>query len=214
MGIRILIADDHRLFCEGLRAMIEKKPGMEVVAEADNGRTAVRLTRDLAPDVVIMDIAMPELNGIEATRQISSDIPGVKVIALSMHADKNFILEIIKAGASGYVLKNGAFTELISAIEAVTANRTYLSNKITDVVVNDLMRGPAREESAFDGLTHREKEVLQLIAEGRNTRTIASALHLSTKTVETYRKRIMTRLNIYSIAELTKYAINAGISYI
>jgi two-component system, NarL family, response regulator NreC len=214
METRILIADDHKLFCEGLRALLEKHPGMEVIAEAEDGRTAVRLSRKLMPDMVIMDIAMPELNGIEATRQIVTDMPNIKVIALSMHSDKNFVIEIIKAGASGYVLKNCVFTELTDAVKAVANNRTYLSHLITDVVVKDFIRGPEKEDSAFGVLTYREKEVLQLIAEGNSTKTIASSLNLSTKTVETYRKRIMTKLNIYNIAGLTKYAIKEGISYI
>ncbi len=211
---KILIADDHRLFREGLKALIEKNPEMRVIAEAEDGRTAVKLTCELKPDVVFMDIAMPGLNGIEATRQIKSEVPFVKIIAISMHSNKNYVIEVIKAGASGYILKDCPFNELIDAVNSVSRNRTYLSGLITDVVVNNFIRGFGKEESIFGVLTSREKEVLQLIAEGKSTKEIAKILYLSTKTVETYRKHIMTKLNIFNIAGLTKYAIKEGITTI
>lgn len=209
---KILIADDHKLFREGLKALIEKNPEMQVIAEAGDGRTAVKLARELKPDVVFMDISMPGLNGIESTRQIISEVPSVKIIALSMCSNKNFVVEVIKAGASGYILKDCPFTELIDAINSVARNKTYLSDLVTDVVVKNFIRGSGKQESMFGVLTSREKEVLQLIAEGKNTKEIANILYLSTKTVETYRKRIMIKLNIFNIAGLTKYAIKEGIT--
>jgi len=213
MSIKILIADDHKIFREGLRALIEKQPGMEVIEEVENGRKAVQLVRDLLPDVIIMDIAMPNLNGIEATRQIVSKIPNVKVIALSMHSDKRFVVEMLKAGASGYLLKDCAFEELAHAIRAVSTNRTYLSPKITDIMIKDYVRlFPKTKLSVSSILTPRQREVLQLLSEGKTTNQIAQDLQVSVKTVETYRQQIMEKLDIHSIAELTKYAIREGLT--
>lgn len=208
MSIRILLADDHKIVLDGLHALLEKQPGMEVVAEAEDGRKTVQLVQKLLPDVVIMDIAMPDLNGIEATRQIVAETPNVKVVALSIHSDRRFIVEMFKAGALGYLLKDCAFEELANAIRSVVANRLYLSPKIADIVVKDYIRLSLKTEfSVFSVLTSREREVLQLLAEGKTTKQIASNLRVSIKTVETYRQRIMDKLGIHSVAELTKYAI-------
>ena len=209
MKIRILLADDHKIVREGLRTLIEKQPGLEVVGEANSGRMAFKLAVELKPDVIIMDITMPDLNGIEATRQIHSEIPNVKVIALSMHSDKRLVAGILMAGASGYLLKEDCDSgELARAIRAVAINQTYLSPKIGEVVIKDYVRHLSMTASSpFSILTPREREVLQLLAEGKNAKEIASSLHVSVKTVETHRNKIMEKLDIRSIAELTKYAI-------
>jgi DNA-binding NarL/FixJ family response regulator len=213
MSTRILLADDHRIVREGLRALIEKQPNMEVVAEAENGRTAVELVQKLHPDVIIMDVAMPDLNGIEATRQIIAKALSVKIIALSMHSDRRFVVEMLRAGASGYLLKDCAFEELVHAIRAVVVNRIFLSPKINDIVIKDYLRlFPKTEFSVFSILTPRQRQVLQLLSEGKTTRQIASHLQVSVKTVETYRQQIMDKLDIHSIAELTKYAIHEGLT--
>ena len=213
MSIKILIADDHNIIREGLRALIEKKPGMEVIGEVENGRKAVQLVEELLIDIVVMDIAMPDLNGIEATRQIVARAPSIKVIALSMHSDKRFVVEMLKAGASGFLLKDCAFEELIYAINAVRANRTYISPKIADMMIKDYVRLlPMEELSVFSVLTPRQRQVLQLLSEGKGTSQIAHDLQVSVKTVETYRQQIMDKLNIHSIAELTKYAIREGLT--
>ena len=213
MSIKILIADDHKIFREGLRALIEKQPGMEIIDEVENGRKAVQLVRELLPDVVIMDIAMPNLNGIEATRQIVAKAPSVKVVALSMHSDKRFVVEMLKAGASGYLLKDCAFEELAHAICAVRSNRTYLSPKIADMMIKDYVRlFPKTKLSVSSILTPRQREVLQLLSEGKTTSQIGQDLQVSVKTVETYRQQIMDKLDIHSVAELTKYAIREGLT--
>ncbi len=213
MIIKILIADDHKILRDGLRSMLDNYPEIEVIAEADNGRKTVQLVKQLSPDVVIMDIAMSELNGIEATRKITDEKPGIKVIALSMHSDRRFVAEMLKAGASAYLLKDSDFGELITAIRAVVANKTYLSPAITDIVVEDFVRHPAKHESSvYSILSNREREVLQLLAEGNNTKEIASHLGVSIKTVEAHRIKIMNKLGIYSVAELTKYAIREGLT--
>jgi len=212
MSIRILLADDHKIVREGLRALLEKQPGMEVIAEAEDGRTTVRLARELSPDVVIMDVAMPDLNGIGATDQIIAEAPDVKVVALSMHSDRRFVMEMFKAGASGYLLKDCAFEELARAVRAVAAGQTYLSPGIAGVVIKDYVRRLSETNSAFSILTSREHEVLQLLAEGKSTKQIASRLHVSVKTVETHRRHIMEKLDIHSVAELTKYAIREGLT--
>jgi DNA-binding NarL/FixJ family response regulator len=186
---------------------------MQVVGEAENGRTAVELARKLLPDVVVIDISMPDLNGVEATRQLLADNPKVKVLVLSMHSDKRFVAQMLRAGALGYVLKECAFEELIRAIASVVANHFYLCPAITRTVVGDYVRSlPAANSSVFSVLTSREREVLQLIAEGGNTKGIASRLGISVKTVETHRQRLMKKLNLNSLAELIKYAIREGLT--
>ncbi len=212
MAIRILLADDHKIVRQGLRTLLEKEPDMEVVAEAEEGRMAVRLARKLAPQVVIMDVGMPDLNGIEATRQVLADTPGLKVIALSMHSDRRFVVNMLKAGASGYLLKDSAFEELAAAIRVVMLNKTYLSPGVSDIVIKDYVQGPREDSSVFSVLTPREREVLQLMAEGKSTKQIADRLHVSIKTIETHRQQIMTKLGIHSVAELTKYAVREGLS--
>ena len=213
MKTRIVLADDHRIMREGLKSLLNEESDMEVVGEADNGRRAIEMVEEIVPDVVVMDIGMPELNGIEATRRIVLDHPDTKVVALSMHSDRRFMAEILKAGAAGYLLKDGAFDELAGAIRTVIAKKVYLSPRIADVVVEDYVRHlPRNEPSAFAALTPREREVLQLLAEGKATKQAAACLHVSVKTVETHRRQIMTKLDIHSVAELTKYAIREGLT--
>lgn len=213
MSIRILLADDHKIIREGLRSLLEKDPELEVIAEAGDGTTTVKLARKLKPEVVIMDITMPDLNGIEATRQIMAELLNVKVIALSMHSDRRFVVGMLKAGASGYLLKDCAFDELIHTVHTVVSNRIYLSPGITDIVVDDYLRQMSTTNSSVTSmLTNREREVLQLLAEGKTTKQIADHLYLSVKTIETHRRQIMVKLDIHSIAELTKYAIREGLT--
>jgi two-component system, NarL family, response regulator NreC len=213
MSIKILLADDHKITRQGLRSLLEKEPDMEVVAEAEEGRTTVRLARELLPDVVVMDVSMPDLNGMEAARQIRASLPNVKVIALSMHSDNLFVSEMLKSGASGYLLKDCAFEELARAIHVVVDGKTYLSPAISGVVVDDYLHHLTKTESPSSKiLTDREREVLQLIAEGNTTKQVALKLHISVKTVETHRRQIMGKLNIHTIAELTKYAIRQGLT--
>ncbi len=213
MAIKVLIADDHQIVRQGLRTLLEKEPDLEVVAEAENGRSTVRLVREKHPEVVIMDVAMPDLNGIEATRQIISEMPKVKVIALSMYADRRFVSNMLKAGASGYLLKDCASEELVRALRVVLAHKTFLSPGVADIVVKDYVQTPmGPEASVFNVLSNREREVLQLMAEGKSTNQIAELLHVSVKTVETHRQQMMQKLKIHSVAELTKYAIREGLT--
>lgn len=213
MGVKILLADDHQIVRDGLRALIEKRSNMTLVAEAETGRQAVKLAMKHNPDVIIMDIAMPELNGIEATRQIISDSPNVKIIILSMHSDRMFVSEALKAGAAGYLLKDDAFEELTHAIKAVVKGKVYLSPSIAKFVVKDYVSSKAYNGSKlYTELSSREREVLQLMAEGWSTREIASDLSLSVKTIETHRCRIMKKLDIHTVAELTKFAIREGLT--
>jgi two-component system, NarL family, response regulator NreC len=214
MAIKVLIADDHKIIRESLRTLIEQQKGMEVIAEAENGRSAVQLARKLAPDVVIMDIGMPGLNGIEATRQIVKAAPAVKVVALSMHADKRFALEMLKAGASGYVLKNSAFEEMVHAINCVMGQKIYLCPPVAGALKAGTSCFTRAAATVFSVLTAREREVLQLLAEGKATKEIASLLFVSVKTIETHRMQIMKKLDIHSVAELTKYAVRQGLTTI
>jgi DNA-binding NarL/FixJ family response regulator len=211
--IKIILADDHQIVRHGLRSLLAAEPDMEVVGEADNGRAVVRLVQEKSPQVVIMDISMPDLNGIEATRQIISESPGVKIIALSMHSDSLFVLNMFKAGASGYLLKDCALEELVKAVRTVLSRKIYLSPGISDIVIKDFVIGwSPPDSSAYSILTTREREVLQLMAEGRNTNQIAESLCVSVKTVEAHRKQLMNKLDIHSVAELTKYAIRQGLT--
>jgi len=213
MSTRILLADDHKIMREGLRSLLDEALDMEVVAEAEDGRTAVQLAKKLSPDVIVMDITMPDLNGVEATRQILRDAPRAKVVALSMHSDRQFVARMLEAGASGYVLKDAAFEELATAIRAVVTGRVHLSSRITGLVVEDyVQRLPGTEPKVSSPLTPREREVLQLLAEGKGTKEAARLLHVSPKTIETHRRNIMERLNLHGIAELTKYAIREGLT--
>ena len=213
MTIRVLIADDHTIMRAGLRSLLEKEDQIEVVAEAENGRRAVQLAIEHKPDVVVMDVSMPDLNGIEATSQVLASLPEAKVIALSMHTDKRFVMGMLRAGASGYLLKDCASQELASAIVSVASNKKYLSPDIAGVVIEDsLYGGQQEEETVSSKLSAREREVLQLIAEGWSTRQIASHLYVSVKTIETHRRQIMKKLDLHNIADLTKYAIREGLT--
>ncbi len=213
MTIRVLLADDHNIVREGLRSLLEKDPEIEVVAMADNGRTAVQLARDLRPDVAVLDIAMPEMNGIEATRRIFRDDPQIKVLALSMHSARRFVTEALSAGAKGYLLKDCAAEELVRAIRTVAGNETYLSPKVAGLIVKDYLKhSPEATLSDNSSLTNREREILQLIAEGASTKEIAFKIGVSIKTVETHRQQIMKKLNLHSVAELTRYAIREGLT--
>lgn len=213
MTIRVLLTEDHTILRQGLRALLEGAPDIEVVAEAEDGRTAVRLAKELTPDIVVMDVVLPELNGVEATRQILASRPEVRVVALSMHGDRRYLREMLKAGARAYVLKDAAFEELVRAIEEVAAGRTFLGTGVSDVLVADYVDQRGTSEAVRSGvLSQREREVLQLLAEGSTTREIAGKLHVNVKTVETHRRQIMTKLELHSIAALTKYAIREGIT--
>jgi DNA-binding NarL/FixJ family response regulator len=213
MGIRILLADDHKIMREGLRSLLEKEDDMEVIAEAEDGRRAIELAGKHEPDVVVMDVAMPEQSGVEATRRILEESSNVSVIALSMHADRPYVARMLEAGASGYLLKDCAFEELVTAIRTVVAHGTYLSPKIAHVVVEGYVsRLMADTIPARTKLTRRERGVLQRMAGGQSTKEIAFALNVSVKTIETHRRNIMQKLDIHSVAELTKYAIREGLS--
>ncbi len=208
---RVCIADDHQIMREGLRSLLESKLGIEVLAEAADGQSAVRVATELRPDVMIMDVAMPLLNGIEATRRIRKEAAGVKVLALSMHSDRRFVTRILRAGASGYLLKDCAFDELALALDTVSAGLIYLSPGVTGQVVEDYV-SLAKERTNPSGLTTRERQVLQPLAEGKTTKEIARLLRISVKTIETHRKQIMDKLDLHSVAELTKYAIREGLT--
>ena len=212
MEIKILLADDHKLFREGLKTLVNKQPDMKIIGEANDGFSTVELYEKFSPHIVIMDISMPNMNGIEATRKIISQNPSARIIALSMHSDKRYVIETLKNGALGYLLKDSAFEELVQAIRTVMKNETYLSSAITTIVIKDFLVVNKREESAFTLLSSRQREVLQMLSEGHTTKQIALQLGVSTKTIETHRKQIMDKLNIYSLAELTKYAIREGIT--
>ena len=207
---RVLLVDDHKMMRDGLRALFDPEEGIEVVGEASNGAAAVSQTRDLSPDVVVMDIGMSEMNGIEATRQIADK---ARVIALSTYSDKRYVLRMLDAGAAGYVLKESASDELLRAVRSVSDDKPYLSPAITDTVLNRLTkRLPASDGSADRVLGAREREVLQLLAEGHTSPRIAERLDITTRTVETHRRNIMRKLDIHSVAELTKYAVREGLT--
>ena len=215
MPIRLLIADDHRLVLDGLRHLIEHEPDLCVVAEALNGEEAVRLHQETGPDLAIIDFSMPVMNGLEATRRILAERPGARVIMLSMHEDRRFAVESLKAGARGYILKDTAFAEFVQAIRTVMAGRLFLSAPLDGLLLEELVvHLKAESDTAPPRLSSREREVLQLYAEGHSTREIAARLHLSVKTVETHRAQIMDKLGLHTIAGLTKYATREGLTSI
>jgi two-component system response regulator NreC len=213
MSIRIILADDHAIVRQGLSRAIQQEGDMDVVGQASNGRATIDLVRTLSPDILITDISMPDLNGVEATRHVLRECPDVKVIALSMHSSRQFVTEMFRAGAVGYLLKDCDYDELVEAIHAVAKGKVYVSPSIGDVIVEDLLSGkPAGTPTAFSVLTPREREVLQLMAEGNTTRQIALQLYISPKTVEAHRLRVMNKLDIDNVAQLTKYAIQEGLT--
>lgn len=214
MTVRLVIADDHLLMREGLRSLIGRESDFTVVGEAENGKETLELARKTGADVVIMDVAMPDLNGIEATRKLLNANPAVKVVALSGHANREFVREMLKAGASAYVLKSRAYEELGRAIREVMKGKNYLSPDIARGVVDDYVElsSCVNENAAFVVLTDREREALQLIAEGKSTKEVADSLRISVKTIETHRRNIMEKLNLHSVAAITKYAIREGIT--
>ena len=215
-NITVMVADDHKMMRDGLRMLLNQAKNIEVVGEAHDGQTAVQMAKKLYPDVIVMDIGMPGLNGIEATRQIVGKSPNTKVVALSMHADRRYVVQMLQAGASGYLHKDNAFEELAVAIQTVMKGKTYLSPDIARNVVEECKRlsGKKDDGSVFTILTDREREVLQQIAEGKATKEIASELSVSVKTIETHRHQIMEKLDLHSVAELTKYAVREGLTVI
>jgi DNA-binding NarL/FixJ family response regulator len=209
---RILLVDDHKIMRDGLRAILEKESDLEVVGEAASGREAVRRTAELAPDLVIMDVAMNDLNGVEATRQIRAEHRNVQIVALSSHGDPRYVTGILRAGASAYVLKGNAYTQLRRAVQAVRSGRSFLCEEVAGIMV-EAVRNPACEDgTVFEVLGAREREVLQLLAEGLSSAAIAARLHVATSTVETHRRNLMRKLELHSVAELTKYAVREGLT--
>ena len=211
MSIKIILADDHTMLRHGLSRSFQQEKDIEVIGQAADGHSTVDLVKELSPDAVVMDIGMPDLNGVEATRRITKDCPKVKVVGLSMHSSDKYIREMFRAGASGYLLKDCPFEELVEAIRTVVGGKTYISPSIGHMIVKQYASQP-EEESAFCILSQREREVLQLFAEGKTTKQVAKRLHISPKTVEAHRLRIMNKLEIDNIAQLTKYAIKEGLT--
>ena len=211
--IRVLLAEDHTIVRKGLRSLLDAEPDIEVVGEADNGRQAIQQVHDLGPDVVLMDITMPELNGLEATRRIKGQFPQVQVLVLSMHANEQYVFEILRAGASGYLVKQSAVAELVLAIRAVHRGDGFLSPAISRTVIDEYSRraDAKMNDTQYDRLTPREREVLQLVAEGHSNREIADLLCISIKTVEAHRAHLMDKLDLHNTAELTRYAIARGL---
>ncbi|PSR15226.1 DNA-binding response regulator [filamentous cyanobacterium CCP3] len=209
--IKLVLADNHTLVRAGFRALVEELTGVEVVGEADNGRDVIQLAANLKPDLILMDIAMPEMNGLEATARIVHECPGVRVLILSMHANEEYVYQALRSGAMGYLLKDSGIEELDLAIRAIARGETYLSPVVSKYVVTDYVRRLEAETDPLDQLTPRQREILQLIAEGKGTKEIADLLYISTKTVETHRSQLMDRLNIHDIAGLVRYAIRINL---
>ncbi|MDJ0656163.1 MAG: response regulator transcription factor [Xanthomonadales bacterium] len=213
MKTRILLTDDHEIMRKGLRSLLERESDFEVIGEASNGRDAIRLARELEPDIMVMDVGMPDVNGMEATSRIMAKMPDMRIVALSMHSDKRFVTGMLTAGAYGYVLKSEAVEELVGAIRAVQTGRVYTSPRVTDVVMQDYVNKLTTPQGDGESpLTPRESEVLGLLAGGASTRQISEQLHLSVNTVDTHKRRIQQKLDLHSVAELTKYAIRHGLT--
>lgn len=212
MTIRVLLVDDHKIMREGLRALLERQPDIEIAAEIEKGADAVKAVREVKPDIVIMDVALPDLNGILATEQILSDAPETKVLALTMHSELGFVTGMLRAGALGYLLKDCAAEELVRAVREIMAGKGYVSPEVTRVLLKDFSKAAPSNHARVDSLTDKEIEILRRIAEGDSMHDIAKRLDNSVKTVERYRAQIMEKLQIFSVAELTKYAIRSGLS--
>jgi DNA-binding NarL/FixJ family response regulator len=210
--VRILLAEDHTLVRAGIRALLESLENVEVVAEAADGREALRLAKEHHPDILLMDITMKELNGLEAAARLAKEQSAIRIIILSMHADQVYVRQALQAGAAGYLLKGADVTELELALKAVTRGDTYLSPAVSKDLVGDLLNGHVPAVNPLNDLTPRQREILQLVAEGRTTKEIASRLDLSIKTVETHRAQLMERLNIHDVAGLVKFAIRVGLT--
>ncbi len=213
-ALKIMLVDNHRVMREGLRILIDSEKDMKVIAEADNGREALSISTKHRPDIILMDVMMPDMNGIEAARRIHSQFETVRVLALSMYDDRHYVAEMLRAGASGYLLKDCAFMELSRAIRTVAEGKFYLSPSISGMVIDEYIKmlENGGGEETISTLTSREREILQLIAEGKSTRDIATSINVSVKTVETHRYHIMQKINVTSIAELTKFAIREGLT--
>ncbi len=211
--LRILLADDHIVMRSGLRALLERQPNLEVVGESENGRETVELAASLRPDVVVMDVGMPVLNGIEATQAIVTQCPTIAVVILSMHADESYVMRALKAGARGYLLKDSAAADLIGAIQAISQGKSFFSPKVSRILAEDYVRVLKQRGAVdtYDLLTSREREILQLLAEGKPNKEVATDLNISTYTVETHRSHILQKLNLHNSAELVLYAVRKGI---
>ena len=211
MVLRILLADDHTLVRQGLRRMLEEQPAWRVVAEAGDGREAVRLAEEHNPDVAILDVAMPLLNGVEATRQIARRAPAIRILVLSMHADEAYVTQILKAGAIGYLLKDSADADLMRAVAAVAQGKSFFSPTVARLILDDYVRPRGELTDRYDSLSEREREIFQLIAEGKANKEMAALLSISVSTVETHRARVMEKLDIHSAAEIVLYAVRRGV---
>ena len=211
--LRILLADDHIVMRSGLRALLDRQPNLEVVGESENGRETVALAASLKPDVVVMDVGMPILNGIEATQTIVAQCPTIAVVILSMHADESYVMRALKAGARGYLLKDSAAADLIGAIQAISQGKSFFSPKVSRILAEDYVRVLKQKGAVdtYDLLTSREREILQLLAEGKANKEVAAALNISPYTVETHRGHILQKLNLHNSAELVLYAVRKGI---
>ena len=210
--MKILIADDHGIVRQGLKSLIQNTLNLEVVGEAQDGVEAVKMAKELGPDIVIMDITMPNLNGVEATRQIRANNPKIKIIALSMHPEKHIVKEVLEAGASAYVLKSYLFDELSRALDAIVDDQRYLSPRITDMVISDYVQPSSEQAESPEKLTSRDRQIIQMLAEGKTIKQIALALHISPKTADASRRKIMGKLGVTSIADLIKFAVREGIT--